>query len=218
MSRLQAKIGEMGEVCQAQLKRAVRSLVERDTHLAEAIIEADTEVNRFQKEVDEMTARTLATRQPMAVDLRQVIAALKIATDLERVADYAKNIAKHVPELNHTSLEKPVDAIIRMTETAGSMLQDILRAYAETDDKAAVDVWHRDDEIDAAYAELLGELKSGMKADASNIKAYTSLLFVARCCERIGDHITNVAENVYYIKNGEHLYPPSELSEGLEMS
>jgi phosphate transport system protein len=173
--------------------------------MAKAIVEADEEVNQLQRDVDEMTARLLATRQPMAVDLRIIISALKIATDLERVADYSKNIAKHVHDLNHASLEKPVDAIIGMAETAGRMLKDVLDAYASKDDRAALDVWRRDADVDNLYSEFLTRLRSHMSEDSQNIKAYTSLLFVARCCERIGDHITNVAESVYYTKNGEYL-------------
>jgi phosphate transport system protein len=141
----------------------------------------------------------------MAVDLRNIISGLKIAADLERIADYAANIAKHVIELNSISLDQPVQSIIAMAEVARSMLEDVINAYMETDIERAVEIWHRDSQINQIYGELLGQLRSFMERDSENIKAYTGLLFVARCCERIGDHITNVAESVYFIESGEML-------------
>jgi phosphate transport system protein len=145
----------------------------------------------------------LAMRQPMGSDLRHIISALKIAADLERIADYAANIAKNVMDLDHVSLEKPVELIIRMAELASHMLKDVIVAYREVDVRKATAVWHRDEDINKIYADLLSHLRSYMKADSDNINVYTSLIFAARCCERIGDHIKNVAESVYFITHGE---------------
>jgi phosphate transport system protein len=128
---------------------------------------------------------------------------LKIATDLERIADYAANIAKNVMHLDHVSMEKPLGLIIRMGELASHMLMDVIDAYRGSDVRKAIAVWHRDEDINQVYADLLSHLRSYMKADSDNINAYTSLIFAARCCERIGDHIKNVAESVYFITHGE---------------
>jgi phosphate transport system protein len=205
LARLQAKILEMGDACESQLRRAVKALAERDTRMAEDVVEADAEVNRFQKEADEMAERLLATRQPMAGDLRRIISALKIAADLERVADYSKNIARHVTELNHASLDEPLEAILRMAGELGSMLRDVLRALSSSDEILAEDVFRSDAEIDRMYTELLPNLICHMSEGPGLIRAYAGLLFVARCCERIGDHIAGVGENVYYAKTAEHL-------------
>jgi phosphate transport system protein len=200
---LKSKIKDMGLEASAQLRKACQALTSRDNRLVQDTIQGDTNVNLLQEEIDVLTVHLLATRQPMAVDLRNIISGLKIATDLERIADYAKNIAKHVTDLNSISLNKPIESIIAMVEVAQSMLNDVIDAYLHTDLEKAIEVWHRDDEINQIYGELLGQLRSYMEKDSDHIKAYTSLLLVSRCCERIGDHITNVAESVHYIDRGE---------------
>jgi phosphate transport system protein len=198
-----SKISEMGKVAEEQLAKAVEALITKDTRLAVHVIYSDAQVNDLQNTVDGLTVRMLAMRQPMGSDLRHIISALKIAADLERIADYAANIAKNVMDLDHVSLEKPVGLIIRMAELASNMLKDVIDAYRETDVRKAIAVWHRDEDINQVYADLLSHLRSYMKADSDNINAYTSLIFAARCCERIGDHIKNVAESVYFITHGE---------------
>ena len=142
-------------------------------------------------------------RQPVAIDLRHIISGLKIAAEMERIADYAVNIAKNGMNLDRVYLEKPVQHIIRMAELAIRMLKDVIRAYLELDVPKARAVWHRDEDINQIYANLLTQLRSYMKADSDNINTYTSLIFTARCCERIGYHIKNVAEGVYFIIHGD---------------
>ena len=200
---LKSKVLEMAEECERQLAKAVHSLVERDTKLAQDIIEGDTRINGLQGEVDELAIRMLTLRQPMALDLRHIIAAQKMAADFERIADYAANIAKHAIELKRGWLDKPVKSIVKMADCALHMLRDILDAYRDLDMDKAVAVWHRDDEIDKTYFGLLTKLRTLMIEDSTNVTASTRLLFVGRCCERIGDHITNVAENVHFIISGE---------------
>jgi phosphate transport system protein len=200
---LKSKVLEMAEECERQLVKAVHSLVERDTKLAQDIIEGDTIINGLQGEVDELAIRMLALRQPMALDLRHIIAAQKMAADFERIADYAANIAKHAIELKNGWLDKPVKSIVEMADCALQMLSDIIEAYRDLDIDKAVAVWHRDDEIDKTYFGLLTKLRTLMIEDSTNVTASTRLLFVGRCCERIGDHITNVAENVHFIISGE---------------
>jgi phosphate transport system protein len=200
---LKATISEMGKVAEEQLARAIEALMTKDNRLAVNVIYSDTQVNNLQNSVDRLTVRMLAMRQPMAKDLRIIISSLKIAAELERIADYAANIAKNVMELKHVSLEEPVGLIIHMAELAGQMLQDVIVAYQEINVEKAMAVWHRDEEINQLYAELLSQLRSYMKFDSDNIHTYTSLIFTARCCERIGDHIKNIAESVNYITHGE---------------
>ena len=200
---LKSKVFEMARECEGQLAKAVHSLVERDTELARYIIEGDSKINRLQSDVDELAIRILALRQPMSLDLRNIIAAQKMAADFERIADYIANIAKHVIDLESISLEKPIRSIVKMTNSALEMLRDVLVAYQELDVEKAVEIWHRDREIDKIYFSLLTQLRTTMIEDSTRVTPSTTLLFMGRCCERIGDHITNVAENVEYIVSGE---------------
>jgi phosphate transport system protein len=200
---LKAKVFEMAKECEGQLAKAVHSLVERDMMLARDIIQGDSKINSLQSEVDELAIRILALRQPMALDLRNIVAAQKMAADFERIADYIANIAKHLTNLDSTSLKKPIRAIVAMANSALKMLRDVLLAYQELDAEKAVEVWHRDKEIDKIYFSLLTQLRTTMIEDSTSVTPSTTLLFMGRCCERIGDHITNVAENVEYIVSGE---------------
>ena len=202
LALLKTKTTTMARTVEAQLTRAVQALIGRDLFLAKSIVRDDEKVNELQRELESYTVRLLARRQPMARDLRTVIAGLKTASDLERIGDYAANIALHVRDLNNVSLERPLDLLIGMGEIAAGMLRDIVEAYQKMDIQKAIEVWHCDDQIDGIYADLLGELRECMTKDARNIKAYTGLIFAARCCERIGDHVTNVAENIYFVEKG----------------
>ena len=200
---LKAKISEMDRKVEDQIAKANQALLNRDNGLAELVKISDEKVNVLQQESEELGVRILATRQPLAQDLRNVIASLKMASELERIADYAANIAGYISDFDrHLDLDRPIDAITEMVALAKKMLTDLMDAYALGDLQKAIAVWHRDDQIDAVYADLLSELRSSMSEDSDNIKAYTGLIFVAKCCERIGDHITNLAENVYYIEYG----------------
>lgn len=199
---LKSKVLEMGQACGRQFAGAIEAFKRRDTDLAGRIFRADAGINALESEIDAFTVYLLAKRQPMAVDLRQIIGALKIAGDLERVADYAANIARHLLELNDLNVQAPLRTIIEMAEMASAMLHDVLRAYAELDVAQAIEVWHRDQRIDQAYAGLLSELRGVMSEDLESIKACTTLLFIAKSCERIGDHLMNVAENVHFISVG----------------
>jgi phosphate transport system protein len=198
-----SKISEMGKVAKEQLAKAIEALITKDSRLAVDVIYSDAQANDLQNSVDRLTVRMLAMRQPMGSDLRHIISALKIAAELERIADYAANIAKHGMDLDHVSLERPVGYIIRMAEVASHMLKDVIDAYRKTDVRKAKAVWQRDEDINEIYADLLSQLRSYMKADSDNINTYTSLIFTARCCERIGDHIKNIAESVQFIARGE---------------
>ena len=200
---LKAKISEMGREVEDQIDKANQALLNRDNGLAELVKISDEKVNVLQQESEELGVRILATRQPLAQDLRNVIASLKMASELERIADYAANIAGYISDLDrHLDLDQPIEAITEMVDLGKKMLTDLMDAYSKGDLQKAIAVWHRDDQIDGIYANLLNNLRVSISEDSDNIKAYTGLIFVAKCCERIGDHITNLAENVYYIEYG----------------
>ena len=203
LNLLDSKLSEMGREVEDQISKAASALLDQDSGLANVVIITDEKVNVVQQELEELGVRILATRQPMAQDLRKVIASLKMASELERIADYAANIARHISDLDrYLDLEQPIGAILEMAELANKMLMDIMQAFTRRDVPKAITVWHRDDRIDHIYADLLRDLRNRMSADSDHIKSYTALIFIGRCCERIGDHITNIAENVHYIELG----------------
>lgn len=203
LALLKNKVLEMGELAHKQLAKAVDTLVSRDSSAARAIVAGDAPINDLQREIDQLTLNMLAKRQPMALDLRIIVSGLKMAADLERIADYSANIARHSMDLNSANVQKPVEGIIRMAEQAKFMLADVMSAYHQDDPMLAKSVWHGDEKIDSEYAGLLSDLREFMNEEAQQPKSFTALIFVARCCERIGDHIQNLAENVYFIVMGE---------------
>ena len=200
---LKTKLLEMGREVEDQIAKANQALLNRDEGLADLVIVSDEKVNVLQQESEDLSVGILAKRQPVAQDLRNVIAGLKMATELERIADYAANIARYIRDLDHhLDLDQPIEVIAEMVELAKKMLIDLMDAYGKGDLQKAIAVWHRDDQIDSVYADLLSNMRANMAEDPDNINAYTGLIFVAKCCERIGDHITNLAENVHYIECG----------------
>lgn len=203
LSLLKAKVLEMGGLAQKQLRKSVETLITRDSEMAQAVVAADIHINQLQKSIDQLTLAMLARRQPMALDLRNIVSGLKMASDLERIADYSRNIARHSMDLNSADVEQPTQAIIRMAECAEGMLADAMTAYEETNAELTRKVWHQDDIIDREYAALLSDLRRFMNEESEYAKPFTALLLVARCCERIGDHIQNIAEAVHFIVTGE---------------
>ena len=203
LHRLDNIVAEMGGLAESQLASALEAMEKRDADLASAVIESDTRVDQLEREIESLVVRLLALRQPMAVDLRQIIAALKISTDLERIGDYATNVAKRSIALDQGPPVRPVYALPRMGRLAGAMIKDILDAYIERDAEKAMAVWLRDEELDEMYTSLFRELLTYMIEDPRNITPGTHLLFMAKNLERIGDHCTNVAETLYFLINGE---------------
>ncbi|MBK18481.1 MAG: phosphate transport system regulatory protein PhoU [Rhodospirillaceae bacterium] len=156
--------------------------------------------------VDEQTMNLLALRQPMAMDLRNVVAAIKISSDLERIADYATNMARRtVPLIEERTIIRPIHSIPRMGTAVIAMLKNVVDAYIEGDANKAVAVWRADKEVDEMYVSLFRELLTYMMEDASRITPCTHVLFIAKNIERMGDHVTNVCETVYYLVTGEPL-------------
>ena len=205
LKRLTNAIARMGGMAEAQISGAIQAVVRRDTELAAGIVEGDQKIDELEREVDERAIYMLALRQPMASDLRAVVAALRIASDVERIADYAANVAKRAMALAQMAPVRPVHAVPRMGRIVQEMIKDVLDAYVNRDVDKAVAVWNRDEELDEIYSSLFRELLTYMMEDPRNITASTHLLFIAKNIERIGDHATNVAETVHYLVRGVQL-------------
>jgi phosphate transport system protein len=200
---LRRSVAEMGGIAEKMLSDATRALVRHDTVLAQAVIAADSKLDEIQHGVEERAILTIARRQPMAVDLREIVSAIRVAGDIERIGDLAKNIAKRAVAISsQLAAQKYFVGAEHMADLAGHQLKDVLDAYLERDDARAMDVWHRDGEIDALYTSLFRELLTYMMEDPRNISSCTHLLFCAKNIERIGDHTTNIAETVHFLITG----------------
>ena len=195
-------VARMGGLAEKQLADAVEAVIKRDVDLAGRTIEADSRVDALEREVDDFVVRILALRQPMARDLREIVVALRISSDIERIADYATNVAKRAIALSQTPVVRPIMAIPRMSRMAMMLIKDVIDAYVERDAEKAMRVWESDEELDEMYTSLFRELLTYMMEDPRNITPSTHLLFIAKNIERIGDHATNVAENVYFLVHG----------------
>lgn len=205
LNTLKMKITEMGGLAEAQLVNALEAMQRRDTELASRTIEADSRVDDLEQEVDQFVVQLLALRQPMASDLREIVVALKISSDLERIADYATNVAKRTITLANSPQVRPAHAIPRMARLALTMIKDVLDSYNDRDTEKAIAVWHRDEELDEMYTSLFRELLTYMMEDARSISSCTHLLFIAKNIERVGDHATNIAEYIYFLVEGKPL-------------
>jgi phosphate transport system protein len=195
-------IAQMGGLAEAQLQSAIEALVRRDGDLAAQVVLSDGRIDELEHQITSLTVRMLALRQPMAQDLREVVAALKISSDIERIGDYAANVAKRAIALTHTPPMQPANGIPRMARLAQQIIKDVLDAYIEHDADKALEVWNRDEEVDEMYTSLFRELLTYMMEDPRNISPCTHLLFIAKNIERIGDHATNIAEIVHFLVLG----------------
>ncbi len=203
---LRRTISEMGGIAEKMLADAIAALVRGDTALAQAVIAIDPRLDALQRAIEERAILTLVRRQPMAIDLRETVSAIRISGDLERIGDLAKNIAKRVLAISgRFQPQKIVAGVQHMSDLCEAQLKDVLDAYAQKHDEAAMDVWRRDGAIDALYTSLFRELLTYMMEDPRNIAFCTHLLFAAKNIERIGDHTTNIAETVHYLVTGENL-------------
>jgi phosphate transport system protein len=204
LKALEASIVAMGELAAGQVRDAVSSIAAQDLALAEAVIERDAELDLMEARTGEGVIRLIALRQPVAEDLRYTMSAMKIASDLERCGDLAKNIAKRamlIGAAEHHDLG--LGSIVRMGDLVMGRLQQVLISYRAKDTEAAGAVWRRDAEIDQQYDSLFRELLTYMMADARMITPCAHLLFVAKNLERIGDHATNIAEHIHYQLTGD---------------
>lgn len=205
LRELSAGLSKMGGLAEEQLAKALEAVEQRDDRLADEVIAADEKLDVMEAKLEESAVQTLALRQPMAADLRQVVAALKIASTLERIGDLAKNIAKRAKVLSNAQPLRVSGSIVRMGRLTQSLLSEVLDAWATRDTALAVSVWNRDVEIDEMYNSLFRELITYMMEDPRVIGLCSQLLFVAKNLERIGDHATFVAEMTHFVVEGEPL-------------
>lgn len=202
LEQIRQTLLRMGGIVERQIREAMQALVERDSERAQGVIRTDEEVDDLQKEIDRQCNRMLALQQPMAVDLRFLVAIMRIATDLERMGDCAVNVSQAVEILNTEPPLKPYIDLPRLAELTQHMVSDALDSFVRRDARAALDVCKRDDEVDGLYKQLFRELVTYMAEDAKNITRALHLLLVARNYERIADHATNVGEDVIYYVEG----------------
>ena len=206
LQELARKVTEMGGLAEKEVGDAVDALAKRDTVLAQRVMAVDITTDQLQREIEEKAILTIARRQPMAVDLRDIVAALRLANDLERIGDLAKNTGKRVLALTgEFHPQKLVRGVEHMSGMVLHQLKEVLDAYATRDAARALEVWHRDGEIDVLYTSLFRELLTYMMEDPRNISLCTHLLFCAKNIERIGDHATNIAETLHYLVTGQAL-------------
>jgi phosphate transport system protein len=205
LEALSSGIAQMGGLAEAQLADAVEAISRRDSGLAERVIAGDPRIDELQQASEDRALKLLALRQPMAVDLRDTLAAIKIANELERIGDLAKNIGKRALVLNREPPIRLTQSLARMGRAALTQLKMVLDAYSDRDAAGAEAVWRNDGEIDEIYNSLFRELLTYMMEDPRTIGLCTHLLFVAKNIERTGDHATNIAEVVYHMATGGHL-------------
>jgi phosphate transport system protein len=205
LKRLTGEIQRMGDLALAQLNASIGAVMERNSDMAMKIVESDGAIDALEHEVGHDVVRLLALRQPMARDLREVFAALRIASDIERIGDYAANVAKRSIVLNQSAPVQLTYALPRLARLAEALVRDVLGAYRDSDADRALAAWARDEELDEQYTGLFRELLTYMMEDPRNITSCTHLLFMAKNLERIGDHATNIAESVYFLVHGEQI-------------
>jgi phosphate transport system protein len=205
LQALKTMLAQMGGLAEQQLDQAILALTRRDTALADTVIAMDSRVDQFERQVEERAVLTIAKRQPMARDLREIMVAIRVATDLERVGDLAKNTAKRTHAITEAMPRRLVPGLTRIGRLAQEELKLVLDAYAQSDAEKALGVWRADEELDALYTSIFRELLTYMMEDPRMIGMCTHLLFGAKNMERIGDHATNIAENIYYLVHGHML-------------
>ena len=205
LKALSQKISKMGGLAEEQLAMSIKALETNDFELAKKTITADKEVDQLELDIEERAILLIAKRQPMALDLRRVIVTIRISSDLERIGDLAKNIAKRVIAIDGQTPKSLVSGFHAMSELAQKLLKDVLDAFASEDVEKAVTVWRKDEDLDALYNSIFRELLTYMMEDTRNISFCTHLLFGAKNIERIGDHATNIAENIHYMVTGDLL-------------
>ena len=216
IKNLRQKIVEMAKLVQEQFNNAEKALVERDLKLASSVKDRDAIVDQIEQEIEQKAIELIATRSPMADDLREIISAIKICNALERIGDYAKNLSKRVPVINEEKQFVANSTVIsQMISIINDMTEDVIDAYNTKDADKAISVWTRDLAVDNLYDSFFRELLTHMMENPRSITSATHLLFIAKNVERAGDHLTNIAEIIYYIIEGrtiEMVRPKGDLS------
>ena len=213
LETLERRIAEMGGIAEKMVIDAMDALANSDSALAQSVIVSDERLDALQREIEEAAILTIARRQPMAIDLREIIGAIRVAGDLERVGDLAKNIAKRSLKIGaEPRSRREIVGLKHMNDVATELLKDVLDAYAQRDVDRAQAVWERDVELDALEDSVFRDLLTHMMEDPRNISYCAHLLFCSKNVERIGDHATNIAETVVYLVTGQPL--PGERPKG----
>jgi phosphate transport system protein len=205
LNQLRASIAEMGGLAEAAIAAAMRALAERDSGVARLVVDEDKRIDAMEAEIERLAVQIIALRAPMADDLREVVAALKIVGVVERIGDYAKNIAKRVPAIEDSPNLRPLSLLPEMARIVAEMVRSALDAFVARDSAKAALVCERDKAVDDFYNSIFRTLLTFMMESPNNITPATHLLFVAKNLERIGDHATNIAEMVYFAATGGHL-------------
>lgn len=205
LDALSAEVARMGGLAESMAVDSITAVVKRDAALAQNVIGRDLRVDASQRDLERQVTRLMALRHPVAIDLRETLAAWKIAADLERVGDLAKNIAKRALVLNQSDPVQLARSVERMGRIACAHLKQVLDSYSQRDVGLALSVWYRDEEIDAHYNSLFRELLTYMMEDPRTIGPCVHLQFIAKNIERIGDHATNIAETIHYLVTGEEI-------------
>jgi phosphate transport system protein len=205
LAALKSMLSEMGGLAEEQLANSIDALLRRDTKLADIVVQRDDRIDALEVAIEEKAVLTIAKRQPMAKDLRNIMVAIRISADIERIGDLAKNIAKRSHAIYDNIPPRLTKGLQRLGELSQAQVKLILDAFAASDADKAIEVWRHDEDIDALYNSIFRELLTYMMEDPRMIGACTHLLFAAKNIERIGDHATNIAENIYYLVNGEML-------------
>lgn len=210
LARLTGELVRMGELAVGQLEAAIDVVERRDERAARHVVGNDDAIDQLEQEISHDVVRLLALRAPMAGDLRNVFAALRIAADIERIGDYAANVAKRSIPLSMAAPIHPTSGLALLAGLAANEVREVLRAYQERDAERAHQVWQDDVALDDAYTGYFRELLTYMMEDPRNITPCTHLLFMAKNLERIGDHATNIAENIWFLVHGEQPLPPRD--------
>ena len=205
LTRLTGELVRMGELAVSQLEAAIDVVERRDERAAQHVVGNDDAIDQLEQEISHDVVRLLALRAPMAGDLRNVFAALRIAADIERIGDYAANVAKRSIPLSMAAPINPTSGLAHLAELAAGEVREVLRAYRDRDAERAYQVWKDDAELDEAYTGYFRQLLTYMMEDPRNITLCIHLLFCAKNIERMGDHATNIAETVYYMVEGRAL-------------
>jgi phosphate transport system protein len=202
ITALKTQLAEMGGIAEEQLANAIQALVKRDLALADQVIRKDQQLDELERRIEEKAILTIAKRQPMAKDLREIMVAIRVSSDIERIGDLAKNTAKRAHAISEALPRKLLTGLSRMGTMAQGQLNQVLDAYAQRDDEKGLAVWRSDEDLDSLYNSIFRELLTYMMEDPRNISLCTHLLFGAKNLERIGDHTTNIAENIHYLIHG----------------
>lgn len=205
LDKVKQDILKMGTLVEESIRKSMRALVEKDIPLAEQVIQEDEAVNEMELSIQDDCVAIIATEQPVASDLRSIVTDIKVATQLERMGDHARHVARTTLELSDQKYMKKLIDLPRMADIVATMLHDVLTAYIKQDADEASEIAERDDQIDDLHDQVLREVMTYMMQDPANIAQAISLLFVARFLERLGDHVTNIAEWICYNVEGKHL-------------